>query len=125
MRQLALNRFAPVVCKTCGRKVARASRTQLYCSARCQEKGRTRVRKAGLTTDTRAPCGPPKFVNKNSALQGRKIASDPRKIRGKGWQAPANVIDAVCPAGIEQVSSDGVRCFVTQLTRPALVSGGA
>ena len=36
----AARRDAPVVCPTCGRRVKRQMRGQLYCSARCRDRGR-------------------------------------------------------------------------------------
>jgi hypothetical protein len=45
-----------------------------------------------------------------------------RDFRGRGWVAPADVIAATIPPGVEVVSSDGVRSFVTQLAKPALVN---
>src|SRR5258707_14407261 len=48
LRARASRRDAPVVCERCGRKVERKSRQQRFCSGRCQEKARTRVRKAFL-----------------------------------------------------------------------------
>ena len=47
-RILALHRDQDVVCASCGRTVTRKSRQQRYCSIRCKEKRRGRVRKAFL-----------------------------------------------------------------------------
>jgi hypothetical protein len=39
-RRLAARRDEPVKCPTCGKSVVRKSRTQIYCSVRCQRRGR-------------------------------------------------------------------------------------
>src|SRR5262249_19505168 len=71
----ALRRDAPVICASCGRQVQRQSRQQRFCSARCKEKGRTRVRRAFLGTDTGAPTNPPKNRHQFNGLQGKKTRS--------------------------------------------------
>ena len=54
------NRFEVVNCQACGRRVARKSRQQRFCSDRCRdyEKGQRRIRKSFLSTDTRASPNP-------------------------------------------------------------------
>jgi hypothetical protein len=47
----AARRDEPVTCAACGRKVQRRMRGQRYCSARCRENDRGRVRKAFLVQD--------------------------------------------------------------------------
>ena len=68
---------APVTCAACGRRVARKSRQQRYCSDRCRdyEKGQRRVRKSFLSTDTRASPNPPFLLNQNNELRGSKSGS--------------------------------------------------
>jgi predicted nucleic acid-binding Zn ribbon protein len=51
----ATRRDSPVTCATCGKTVERRMRAQIYCSSRCRDRGRQRVRKALLGPDTRAP----------------------------------------------------------------------
>jgi hypothetical protein len=68
-------RDAPVVCAACGKTAKRKMRGQLYCSVRCRENGRGRVRKAHLGQDTRAPATPLKSLNEISSLQKRKMGS--------------------------------------------------
>ena len=71
------NRFEVVNCQACGRRVARKSRQQRYCSERCRdyEKGQRRVRKSFLSTDTRASPNPLFLSNKNNELRGAKSGS--------------------------------------------------
>ena len=79
------NRFEVVNCQACGRRVARKSRQQRYCSDRCRdyEKGQRRVRKSFLSTDTRASPNPVFLSNKNNALRGAKSGSSiPLNILG-------------------------------------------
>jgi len=56
MNESVTNRFEVVNCQACGRRVARKSRQQRFCSDRCRDyvKGQRRVRKSFLSTDTRA-----------------------------------------------------------------------
>jgi hypothetical protein len=65
----AARRDEPVRCAACGRKVQRRMRGQRYCSARCRENGRGRVRKA----DTGAPTTP---VNKCSNINSLEAAKN-------------------------------------------------
>jgi endogenous inhibitor of DNA gyrase (YacG/DUF329 family) len=71
------NRFEVVNCQACGRRVARKSRQQRYCSDRCRdyEKGQRRVRKSFLSDDTRASPNPPFLLSQNNDLQGAKSGS--------------------------------------------------
>jgi hypothetical protein len=115
---LASRRDAPVYCADCGRKVERKSRQQRYCSARCQEKARTRVRKAVLGRDTRAPGNPPKKHSKFKALPTGKTLSSRRIL------APADVLAAEVFGGrVWQgaTSSGGVAIQVSRLRQRALV----
>jgi hypothetical protein len=60
-------------------------RGQRYCSARCREKDRGRVRKAFLGQDTRAPTTPVKKHSKINSLEAPKTASK------TGLRAPATL----------------------------------
>jgi len=94
MTRLATHRNTPVVCESCGRSVQRAARQQRFCSDRCREKARERVRKAGLSADTGAPATPPKLESKNNDLPtGRTgsslFANAPLNLLGGGsWRWP-------------------------------------
>jgi hypothetical protein len=115
----ASRRDAPVVCERCGRKVERKSRQQRYCSARCQEKARTRVRKAVLGRDTRAPGNAPKKDKKFKALQAKKTLSSTRIL------GPSDVIDAEVWGGRAwqpAISSGGVAVEIGRLRARALVT---
>jgi hypothetical protein len=77
MSDSVTNRFEVVNCQACGRRVARKSRQQRYCSDRCRdyEKGQRRVRKSFLSTYTRASPSPLFLSNKNNELRGAKSGS--------------------------------------------------
>ena len=112
-------RDAPVICAGCGRQVQRQSRQQRFCSARCKEKGRTRVRRAFLGRDTGAPTHPPKNGNEFKALWGAKSVSSPRIL------APSRVLDAEIWGRRdwrETVSSGGVAVEVSRVRSRSLVS---
>jgi len=89
------NRFEVVNCQACGRRVARKSRQQRYCSDRCRdyEKGQRRVRKSFLSTDTRASPNPLFLLNRNNGLQGPKSGpSIPLNILGgHRWPGAASI----------------------------------
>jgi endogenous inhibitor of DNA gyrase (YacG/DUF329 family) len=95
-RKKILNRLAPVSCAACGRKVARKSRQQRFCSDRCREwdKGQRRVRKSFLGTDTRAALDPLFLSNKVNGVQRQNSESSiPLNILG-GYRWPnADAID--------------------------------
>jgi endogenous inhibitor of DNA gyrase (YacG/DUF329 family) len=77
MSDSVTNRFEVVNCQACGRRVARKSRQQRFCSDRCRdyEKGQRRVRKSFLSTDTRASPNSHFLSNKNNELRGAKSGS--------------------------------------------------
>jgi hypothetical protein len=79
----AARRDEPVTCAACGRKVQRRMRGQRYCSARCRENDRGRVRKAFLGQGTGAPTTPVKKFSKINELEAAKTGS------GTGIRAPA------------------------------------
>ena len=90
MTDSVTNRFEVVNCQACGRRVARKSRQQRYCSDRCRdyEKGQRRVRKSFLSTDTRASPNPLFLSNKNNELRGAKSGSSiPLNVLG-GYRWP-------------------------------------
>jgi hypothetical protein len=113
---LASRRDAPVSCASCGRVVARRARQQRYCSARCQEKARARVRKAVFGRDTRAPGDPPKKHKQFKALQRAKTLSSydifgPEEVLaievfGRTWQ--------------RAISTDGVPIEISKLRPPGV-----
>src|SRR5262249_33664342 len=87
------NRFEAVNCQACGRRVARKSRQQRYCSDRCRdyEKGQRRVRKSFLSTDTRASPNPLFLLNQNNELRGAKSESSiPLNVLG-GYRWPNSI----------------------------------
>jgi hypothetical protein len=107
-----------VNCPSCGRKVKRRARQQRFCSARCKEKARKRVRRAFLATDTGAPANPPKKDNKLKALQRAKTLSTTRIL------APAHVlaVEVFNRSWQPAISSGGVAIEVGRLRSGALVS---
>jgi hypothetical protein len=107
-RILALHRDQDVVCASCGRTVTRKSRQQRYCSIRCKEKRRGRVRKAFLGVDTRATANPPKKAHVSNELQApesqSRLINNAAQIEffgGGHWQ--------------QVVSPDGIATHVTRL----------
>ena len=118
----ATHRDQPVVCVSCGRKVARRMRGQRYCSAQCRDRGRGRSRKALFNLDTGVPATPLKKHSKVKGLASTK--SGPRA----GICAPARVIQTECYAGCvwQRVTSrDGVVVQVTKLSREGRSRAGA
>ena len=91
--RLATRRDQLVVCANCGRGVARKSRHQIFCSARCRqhaaycENVRRGAFAGGVSTDTALPTKPPKKPNGFNGLQRAKSGSTGR-ICG-----PAGVIE--------------------------------
>jgi hypothetical protein len=115
---LASRRDAPVNCERCGRQVERKSRQQRYCSGRCQEKARTRVRKAVLGRDTRAPGNLAKKHKQFKALQRAKTLSTNRIL------APADVLATEVWGGREwrpATSSGGLPIEISRIRARALV----
>jgi hypothetical protein len=126
------------LCTNCGKQFKPLRRSAKFCTDACRQaahRGRSYRNKRGFSTrpDSRyrrtqinAPAAG-FFENPQLALQnthektkasGQAISTE---IRGRGWQAPSRVIEAHFPAGAEMVSADGVRSFVVQLQRRALV----
>jgi len=75
------NRFEAVTCQACGRRVARKSRQQKFCSDRCRDfarrenKARTAIKNSDLGQDTRQPTNPSKISKENSWLRTAKSGS--------------------------------------------------
>jgi hypothetical protein len=87
-------RDAPVTCDACGRRVARKSRQQKFCSDRCRQfaarenKARTAIKNPVVGQDTGHVTDPPKSANKINALQGAKSGSTiPLNVLG-GYRWP-------------------------------------
>jgi hypothetical protein len=93
LRRGTARRDAPVICAFCGRKAPRHMRGHKYCSARCRDRGRERVRKAFLAQDTGAPATPLQSTNEINPLQRAKTQSTVRII------GPADVLEVECFRG--------------------------
>jgi adenine-specific DNA methylase len=80
-RIVITNRFEAVTCQACGRRVARKSRQQKFCSDRCRDYARREnnargaIKNSVLGQDTGQPTNPPKSASKNNSLQAAKTAS--------------------------------------------------
>jgi len=112
----APRRDAPVSCASCGREVAGRARQQRFCSARCKEKARTRVRKAFLGRHTSAPTNPPKNINEIKALERVKTLSS------HGILGPAHVFAVELNRDWQPaISSDGVAIEIGRLRTRFLV----
>ena len=118
----ASRRDAPVCCVSCGRKVTRRARQQRFCSDRCRDQARTRVRgpqrgrssAPAIKNRLRAilPTNPPKNLNEIKGAQLAKIV------------APKDVIDVEVWDGREwrpATSSGGVPIEIGRLRKRALV----
>jgi hypothetical protein len=119
INQRAPARKRVLACSSCGKQIEhRAGRRPRFCSTRCKEKARTRVRKAFLVRDTRAPAKLKKKYQQFKALQRAKTQSSTRI-----W-APAHVLAVEVferhwqPA----ISSGGVAVQIGRLRERALVS---
>jgi hypothetical protein len=79
--RLSARKDAPVICAACGRRVARKSRQQRFCSGRCRDfvrrenNARTAIKNPVAVEDTGQPTNPPKTSKENNTLQGTKSAS--------------------------------------------------
>jgi predicted nucleic acid-binding Zn ribbon protein len=89
-----IKRDAPVTCDACGRRVARKSRQQKFCSDRCRDyarrenKARTAIKNSVLGQDTGQPTNPHFLSNKNNSLHGTKSGSSiPLNVLG-GYRWP-------------------------------------
>ena len=75
------NRFEVVSCQACGRRAARKSRQQKFCSDRCRDyarrenKARTAIKNFVGYQDSGQPTNPLFLSNKNNELQKQKTGS--------------------------------------------------
>jgi len=116
----ALRRDAPVICGSCGREVARQARQQRFCSTRCRDAARTRIRAPATTlalvknNERTADFahGPPEKLNEIKGTQTRICAArrvlDVEIWGGRSWQ--------------DAVSSGGVAIQVSRVRPRSLVS---
>src|SRR5262245_52086232 len=88
------NRFESLSCGSCGRRVKRKSRQQLYCSDRCRQyalrenKARTAIKNAPGYQDSGPVTTPPFLLNQNNELRGAKSGSSiPLNVLG-GYRWP-------------------------------------
>jgi hypothetical protein len=108
-----------ITCATCGRNVWHGcGRRPRFCSDRCRERGRNRVRKSLLGTDTSAPTKHQKTSSIFKALQRAKTLSS-RRILGPADVLAVEILDREWRP---VVSSGGVAVEVGRLRRRALVS---
>jgi hypothetical protein len=108
-----------LACNSCGKSVAhRAGRRPRFCSPRCKEKARRRVRKAFWGRDTGAPAKLQKKNNKLKALQRAKTLSS-TCILAPGHVLAVEVFDRSWQPAI---SSSGVAIETSRLRPRALVS---
>lgn len=110
-------------CPVCERTVERQSRRQAYCSTRCRMRAHREKRPAwgGCTGGV---TNPHKFDSENNVLQWPK--SRWSSCFRRGIIGPGKVIDGELVAGREwqeEISSDGVKSYVSQLAPRALVEG--
>jgi endogenous inhibitor of DNA gyrase (YacG/DUF329 family) len=89
-----IGRLAPVTCEACGRRTARKSRQQKFCSDRCRDyawranKARTAIKNPVGYQGSRQPTDPRFLSNKNNELQGAKSGSSiPLNVLG-GYRWP-------------------------------------
>src|SRR5215467_6203287 len=92
-------RDTPVTCEACGRRVARKSRQQKFCSDNCRQfaqrenrasqlEARTAIKNSVLGPRYRTCHEPPKSANKINGLQGAKSGSSiPLNVLG-GYRWP-------------------------------------
>jgi hypothetical protein len=93
---LAKHKFKTVNCEACGRRVARKSRQQRYCSDRCRDfarrenKAHTAIKNPVLGQDTGQPTNPLKISSENNPLQQGKQPSIPLNLLG-GYRWPDSI----------------------------------
>jgi hypothetical protein len=106
-----------LACNSCGKQIEhRAGRRPRFCSTRCKEKGRIRVRKAFLVPDTGAPAKLQKKNKQFKVLQRAKTLSSHRIL------APAHVLAVEFDSPWQQaISSGGVAIEIGRLRKCALV----
>jgi len=93
-RHRATNKHETFACGACGRRVARKSRQQRYCSDRCRDyarrenKARTAIKNFVGYQDSGQPTNPLFLSNKNNELQRQKTGSSmPLNVLG-GYRWP-------------------------------------
>ena len=93
-RHRATNKHKTFACGACGRRVARKSRQQRYCSDRCRDyarrenKARTAIKNFVGYQDSGQPTNPLFLSNKNNELQRQKTGSSmPLNVLG-GYRWP-------------------------------------
>ena len=117
-------RTRKIACATCGRQVERRARQQLYCSARCQERARYRLRgrgsRAAKINAVRPflPGDPPKKLHD---FNGRPLLTDTRSSSRLVGPARVLQVELFDRAWRAAVSSDGVPIEVGRLRQRALV----
>jgi hypothetical protein len=95
-------RDSPVTCTACGRKVARKSRQQRFCSDRCRDyarrenNARTAIKNPVVGHDSPKPTKPLFFSNKNNELQWVKSESS----------IPLNLLGGYRWPGAQKLDSD-------------------
>ena len=101
-RHRTTNKYETFACGACGRRVARKSRQQRFCSDRCrnyahrnapsQINGRTAIKNASRYLDSGAVTNPHFLSSKNNELRGPKSGSStPLNVLG-GYRWP-NAVD--------------------------------
>ena len=96
-RHRATNKHETFACGACGRRVARKSRQQRYCSDRCRDyarrenKARTAIKNSVGYQDSGRPTNPLFLSNKNNELQRQKTGSSmPLNVLG-GYRWPSSI----------------------------------
>src|SRR6516225_3254308 len=96
-RHRATNKHETFACGACGRRVARKSRQQRYCSDRCRDyvrrenKARTAIKNSVGYQDSGQPTNRPFLSNKNKELQRQKTGSSmPLNVLG-GYRWPSSI----------------------------------
>jgi len=96
-RHRATNKHETFACGACGRRVARKSRQQRYCSDRCRDyarrenKARTAIKNSVGYQDSGQPTNPLFLSNKNNELQRQKTGSSmPLNVLG-GYRWPSSI----------------------------------
>lgn len=118
-----VRRDAPVICAGCGRKAQRRARQQRFCSDRCRDQARIRVRRPRMGRGSapsiqnglpaNLPADPPKNTNEIKGAQLAKIIApkdviDVELWGSRRWQA--------------RISSGGVAVEIGRLRARALVT---
>src|SRR6516164_3924352 len=96
-RHRATNKHETFACGACGRRIARKSRQQRYCSDRCRDyarrenKARTAIKNSVGYQGSGQPTNPLFLSNKNNELQRQKTGSSmPLNVLG-GYRWPSSI----------------------------------